>query len=72
VWLRSGDRIELDGVSSDLATTLARARAVGRASVYATGDARVGWIRTVINALRAAQVSVWADADLVSGAERRD
>lgn len=69
VWLRSGERIELDGVSSDLATALARARAVGRASVYATGDARVGWIRTVINALRAAQVSVWADAGLVSEVE---
>ena len=48
------------------ATTLARARAVGRARVYATGDARVGWIRAVINGLRAAQVSVSADADLVS------
>ena len=69
VWLRSGDRIELDGVSSDLATTLARARAVGRARVYATGDARVGWIGTVINALRAAQVSVWADAGLFSAAD---
>jgi hypothetical protein len=69
VWLRSGDRIELDGVSSDLATTIARARVVGRASLHATGDARVGWIKTVINALRAAQVSVWADADLLSEAD---
>jgi hypothetical protein len=66
VWLRSGDRIELDGVGSDLATTLARASAVGRVSVYATGDARIGWIKTVINALRAAHVSVWMDAGLVS------
>ena len=71
VWLRSGDRLELDGISSDLETMLARARVVGRARVHATGDARVGWIGKVINALRAQHVSVFADdrmfreADLV-------
>lgn len=69
VWLRSGDHIELDGVASDLATTLARARAVGRANVYATGDTRVGWIGSVLNALRAAQVSVRADARLWDAAD---
>ncbi|MGH9883889.1 MAG: hypothetical protein ACREBE_00050 [bacterium] len=46
-----------------------RARAVGRATVYATGDARVGWIGKVLNALKAAQVSVGASADLWSAAD---
>lgn len=64
VWLRDGDQIELDGVRSDLETTIVRARAVGRARVNATGGARVGWIGKVINALRDAQVSVWADPSL--------
>jgi hypothetical protein len=68
VWLRSGDRIELDGVASDLTTTIARARAVGRAHVRATGDARMGWIGTVINAMRVANVTVWADASLLHDA----
>jgi hypothetical protein len=69
IWLRSGDRVELDGVNTDLPTAIETARAVGRASVYATGDARVGWIGKVINALRAAQVSVLADAHLLSEAD---
>lgn len=69
VWLRSGDRIELDGVASDLETTLVRARAVGRARVHASGDARVGWIGKVINELRAAQVTVWADPSLLWDAD---
>lgn len=64
VWLRSGDRIELDGGASTLASTVIRARAVGRARVHATGDARVGWIRSVLSALREAQVLVLADASL--------
>jgi hypothetical protein len=69
IWLRSGDRIELDGVSTDLPTAIEMARAVGRAGVYAAGDARVGWIGKVINALRAAHVSVLADAKLLSEAD---
>jgi hypothetical protein len=71
VWLRSGDRIELDGVAADLATTIARARVVGRAHVRATGDARMGWIGTVINAMRSANVTVWADASLLDAANVR-
>jgi hypothetical protein len=69
IWLRSGDRIELDGVSSDLPTTIAQARSVGRAIVHATGDARVGWIRRVINELRAANVTLRAEAGLFSDAD---
>src|SRR5262249_2304419 len=55
----------LDGVSSDLATTIARARLVGEAYVYASGDARVGWIGTVINALRAAQITLYVEPQLL-------
>jgi hypothetical protein len=69
VWLRSDDRIELDGVASNLATTIIRARAAGRANVYATGDARTGFVGEVINALRAAGVMVWADASLFRDAD---
>jgi hypothetical protein len=69
VWLRSGDRIELDGVAVSLETTLVRARAVGRARVHASGDARVGWIGKVINELRAAQVTVLAEPSLLWDAD---
>jgi hypothetical protein len=64
VWLRSGDRLELDGIGSDLETMLRRARSVGRARVRATGDARAGWVSKVINALRTAQVTVLTDPSL--------
>lgn len=69
LWLRSGDRLELGGVATSLETALVRARAVGRATVYATGDARVGWIGKVLNELKAAQVSVGASADLWRAAD---
>ena len=59
VWVRSGDRIELDRVSSDLATVVARARAAGKARLHVTGDARHGWFEYVADALRAAGVDVW-------------
>jgi hypothetical protein len=69
VWLRGGDRLELDGVAANLETTLVRARAVGRARVHASGDARVGWIVKVVNELRAAQVTVLADPSLLWDAD---
>ena len=59
VWIRSGDRVEIDGVSSDLATTVARARAAGTARVFTTGDAREGWHQLVIDSLRAAGVDLY-------------
>jgi hypothetical protein len=58
VWIRSGDKIELDGASSDLATTVTRARATGTVNLHATGDARHGWVETVSHALEAAGVKV--------------
>jgi hypothetical protein len=72
VSIRSGDRVELDGVSSDLATTVARARAAGVARVIATGDARVGWIANVIGALKAASVTVYASSSVLSSAAYSD
>lgn len=66
-----GDRLEFDGVESDLATTIARARAAGGARVVARGDARAGWVKDVIEALRAASVSYVVVRPLVGGDEGR-
>lgn len=65
VWLRSGDRIELNGVSSDLATVVARAHAAGTARVFAAGDTRHGWATQVIAALKAAGVAIDAAPSLL-------
>jgi hypothetical protein len=51
-------------VTSDLATVVGRARAAGAAYVLAVGDARTGWIHTVVDALKTAGVGVYS----VSGA----
>ena len=64
VRIRSGGQVELDGASSDLATTVARARAAGGAHVFATGDARQGWVTAVIDALKAAGVAVYTSSSL--------
>jgi len=59
VWIRGGDRIELDRISSDLATVVARARAAGKARLHVAGDARHGWVENVTDALRVAGVDLW-------------
>lgn len=61
VRLRAGDRIELNGVRTDLATVIARARGAGTAVVKTDGDARQGWHREVTDALKAAGATVFAD-----------
>lgn len=66
VRIRGGDQVELDGISSDLATTVARARAASAAHVYTTGDARQGWVSAVIDALKAAGVAVYTSPSLPS------
>jgi hypothetical protein len=58
VRLLDGDRIELDGTPSDLATTVARARSAGAARVIVPGHARHGWVVTVTDALKGAGVDV--------------
>lgn len=58
VRIRAGDRLELDGTPADLAATIARARVAGAARVIAIGDARHGWVTTVIDALKNAGVDV--------------
>jgi hypothetical protein len=65
VWLRGGDRIELDGASSDLTTAVARARAAGTARVFAAGDTRHGWVTQVIAELKAAGVAIEAAPSLL-------
>ena len=70
VRIRSGDRLELDGASADLAVVIARARAAGTARVFATGDARHGWITQVIAALKAADVAIEAAPSLLLSPER--
>ena len=57
VWVRS-DRIEVDGVASDLSSVIAKGRAAGEAEVHATGDAIMRNVREVIIGLRAAGVVV--------------
>lgn len=63
VWVR-GDRIEVDGVVSDLPGVIAKARAAGEAEVHATGDAIVRSVRDVVMGLRAAGVTVYLAGDL--------
>jgi hypothetical protein len=65
VWLRSGDRIELDGASSNLTAAVARARTAGTARVFAAGDTRQGWVTRVIAALKAAGVAIEAAPSLL-------
>jgi hypothetical protein len=63
VWVR-GDRIDVDGVASDLPTVIAKGRAAGEADVHATGDAIVRRVRDVVVGLRAAGVTVYLAGDL--------
>jgi hypothetical protein len=58
VWVLRDDRITLNGVSSDLPTVIAHARAVGVARVHVDGWAREGWFKKVREALRAAGVDI--------------
>lgn len=63
VWVR-GNRIEVDGVVSDLPSVIAKGRAAGEAEVHATGDAIVRSVRDVVTGLRAAGVIVYLAGDL--------
>ena len=57
VWVRR-DRIEVDGVASELSNVIAKGRAAGEAEVHATGDAIMRSVRDAIIGLRAAGVVV--------------
>lgn len=65
VWVRA-DRIEVDGVASDVATVVARGRAAGAVDLHATGDAVTRAVRDVVTRLRAAGVAIYAPPDLAS------
>ena len=69
VWLR-GDRIEVEGVESDLATAIERARATGLAYVYTTGDTIHGRVVDVVQALQRSGVEVAAPARLAESLRR--
>jgi hypothetical protein len=64
IWVRA-DRIDLDGVPTDLATVLARCKQRGRAEVHATGDAITRSIVHVLRALRTAGVAIEARPELL-------
>jgi hypothetical protein len=66
VWIRAADRIEVDGVVVDLPTAIARCRAVESAEVHATGDARQGFVASVVAALYAAGIKMKLAHDLAS------
>ena len=63
VWVRD-DRIDVDGVASDLPTVIAKGRAAGEAEVHATGAAIVRTVRDVVVGLRTAGVTVYLAGDL--------
>lgn len=69
VWLR-GDRIEVEGVESDLATAIERARATGLAYVYTTGDTIHGRVVDVVQALQRSGVEVAAPTRLAESLRR--
>ena len=63
IWVRA-DRIEVDGIVSDLPSVIAKSRASGEAEVHATGDAIMRSVRDVVTGLRAAGVTVHLAGDL--------
>ena len=62
IVVRDGERVDVDGVSTDLATAVTAARVAGAAHFRASGDARQGWVSKVFYALVDAGVEVQADA----------
>jgi hypothetical protein len=61
VTIRGGDRVDLDGIASDLAHVAVAAATARRVVVRAAGDARHGFIVNVLGALVACGVPVSAD-----------
>jgi hypothetical protein len=72
VVVRAGDRVDVDGVTTDLATTVTLARAAGTARFHVTGDARQGWVSKVYYGLVDAGVAVSADAGITDHLIRYD
>jgi hypothetical protein len=58
--------IRLDGRPADLAATVSRCRAAGRAEVSATGAAIIGAVAQVVGELRRAGVVVYASPDILA------
>lgn len=66
VWIRAADRLEIDGVVADLPAVIARCRAVEYAEVHASGDARQGFVSSVVAALHAAGIKMRLAHDLAT------
>jgi hypothetical protein len=66
VWIRAADRIEVDGVAADLPTVIARCRAAESVEVHATGDARQGFVTSVVATLHAAGIKMRVAHDLAT------
>jgi len=66
VWIRTADRLEIDGVVADLPTVIARCRAVEYTEVHASGDARQGFVSSVVAALHAAGINMRLAHDLAT------
>jgi len=66
VWIRAADRLEVNGVAADLPTVVASCRAVEYAEVHASGDARQGFVSSVVEALYAAGIKLNLAHDLAS------
>lgn len=64
VWIRGGDRLEIDGVVADLPTVIARCRRVEYVEVHASGDARQGFVSSVVATLHAAGIKMQLAHDL--------
>jgi hypothetical protein len=62
IVVRDGERVDVDGVSTDLATAVTAARVAGTAHFRASGDARQGWVSKVFYGPVDAGVEIRADA----------
>lgn len=66
VWIRAAERLEIDGVVADLPTVIARCRAVESTDVHASGDARQGFVASVVAALHDAGINMRLAHDLAT------
>jgi hypothetical protein len=64
VRTRPGDRVEVDGIDTDLATVLVLALNAGSVEFHTSNDARAGWVSKVFYALSDAGVDIWTGPEI--------
>jgi hypothetical protein len=64
VRTRPGDRVEVDGIDTDLATVLVLALNAGSVEFHTSNDARAGWVSKVFYALTDAGVDIWIGPEI--------